>query len=342
MKKIFFIIAILHLVCYANENTKYPNLAEQTPIDVSYLDNSLNFSYLQDQYNKIKADIKIQKQTTIKDETKESKEIINIAKIGFTTDNLDFNIGRQPIKNNYYDGIVGVLSLDKIKFTGIYTTTEESSEQIDSKSVVNKYATYYLKASYNALDSIKANVFYLNHGLFDNADQNMTHLQNNTTSIGTKIEATANNMLFAIKYINSSASDSEIKHGQILETSLKYKFQNHLITTGYMTADEYVNFDNLSFVKDDFEILHPGNMAYLMANTKINNFDLETYYKITKLNIADSQKISIDIPYKKEKAISLSINKKLAKNLKAGISYKNTSSEAGKYEDLVASVKYFF
>ena len=94
MKKIFFIIAILHLVCYANENTKYPNLSEQTPIDVSYLDNSLNFSYLQDQYNKIKADIKIQKQTTIKDETKESKEIIHIAEIGFTTDNLEFNIGR--------------------------------------------------------------------------------------------------------------------------------------------------------------------------------------------------------------------------------------------------------
>ena len=363
--RIIATIVLIEIIAYADvdKNFQAPKKIDNFPINTISSDNSFNFSYLKNQKNKIQADIEIENQTITNDKNYNdnieqnniTKEIINTANIGFSTDKLDFTIGRQPIKldwvNNSYDAIVGILKLDNIKITGAYTQSDEikattavntlPQENIDTE----KYGTYFVDAKYNISNYLKTNFFYLNHSSIDsrNTSKDITNSTNNgTTAIGTKIEAYTKDIDIAIKYLSITENNTATPNGHIINTQLKYSPGKISITTGFTIADKDLNLDNLSIIKDKADMSQPGNLAYIEAAAKIRTFDIQALYKVTNLDNLNYEKIREEQLRSKETEVKFAINKKLAKNLKAGVQYSNLSTTTNNYRYLLASVSYLF
>ena len=358
LKRIILAVMLIKAIGYADldKNFQAPQKIDNFPIDTVSYGNSFNFSYSKNQQNKIKADIEIENSNIANDKNYNDsiKETINTANIGFSTDVLDLTIGRQPIKldwvNNSYDAIVGILKFDNLKITGAYTQSDEMKAFTDINTTsqnnfdTEKYGTYFIDAKYDISKYFKTNFFYLSHSALENRDtgKDITHSQNGSTAIGTKLQAYIKDINIAIKYLSITENNVATPNGHIINTEFKYSPGKISITTGFTIADKDLKLDNLSIIKDKADMSQPGSLAYIEANAKISTFDIQTLYKVVNYDNLNYEKIRDEQWRSKETEIKFAVNKKLAKNLKAGVQYSNLSTTTNNYRYLLASINYLF
>ena len=304
--------------------------------DTAYTTGSVGIKYSTDSYLGLKANIGMRTTGVIDEKAKSdydaNKALVNIANLEYTRGIGTLIVGRQAVDlewvSDYHNAVVGVLDLKPLTLVAAYTDAKAVSKpdlplgKFDSINGSN--GAYTLDATYDA-GHAKINAYYLDApDLF--------------SAVGGKISGSLSGVDATLKYATTKEDVASTADGKIYAAELGYDLAGVKLAGGYVKTDKTGGAGSIAAIGDNICPLDLGSSIYNLVYSK----DAKTTYGKVSTDVAGFTLGAVYASIKHDdvttvsnthfakgtdKELDLTIQKELAKNLKAKVLYTNISAE---------------